>query len=144
MRAPCRFGCDTTSGYIATRNGQDCVYCTTCHRHQYNAPKDETGRGVRTLRTREDIPAAQRARILDRDNGTCIICHRGDAALDTGHLISVADGRTFDMTDDELYDDENLAAMCTTCNSGYGRRSVSPRLLLAALYARTTRDGEQA
>ena len=62
-----------------------------------------------------------------------------DRPLDVGHLVSVEDGRSLGMTDEELYDDENLAAMCSPCNSGYGRNSVSPRLMAALIRARIQR-----
>jgi len=41
MRTPCRYGCDTTLGYLTTRGGQDVVRCWRCEQAQYNAPKTE-------------------------------------------------------------------------------------------------------
>lgn len=138
LRKPCA-NCGNTTGHIDTRNGQDCLFCTKCQKWQYNAPRTETGRPTRSHRTRPDIPATQRARILDRDNATCVVCHRQDTALDAGHLLSVDQGRQLGLTDAELYDDENLAAMCSACNSGYSNRSVNPRLFIAVIRARTNK-----
>jgi 5-methylcytosine-specific restriction endonuclease McrA len=76
---------------------------------------------------------------------TCVICHRHGIDLDIGHLVSVDEGRQAGLTDLELYDDENLAAMCAACNSGYSSRSINPRLLAALLRSRiTSRGGETA
>lgn len=134
MRSACS-QCSCWSGRIETRNGQDCVFCEECGKFQYNAPKTETGREVRRLRTRPDIKPSQRARVLDRDNGQCIICHSTNRALDVGHLVSVDEGRALGMNDGDLFSDDNLAAMCAPCNSGYGSISVSPRIVAALIRA---------
>lgn len=131
--------CKTTTGRIETKSGQDCVFCTQCGAFQYNAPRVETGREVRSLRTRPDISPSQRTRILDRDGGACILCHATDRPLDIGHLISVKDGLDTGLTEAQIYHDENLAAMCAPCNSGYGARTVNPRIIAAALLARSLR-----
>ena len=133
--------CGSGQVRIETRNGQDTVWCKApdCGLYSHNAPRTETGRTVRTLRRRPDIRPSKRSRILDRDNGACIICHRPDADLDVGHLISVEDGKKLGMTEAELYDEENLAAMCSSCNSGYGSMSISPRILLGLIRARINR-----
>lgn len=134
MREACRCGNET--GRIETKSGQDCVYCLSCGRHCYNAPRAETGREVRRLRTRPDIKPGQRARILERDNATCALCHRADLPLDVGHLISVDAGKKLGLDESELYDDENLAAMCQVCNSGLSKTPVSLRFMAALLRAR--------
>ena len=133
--------CGSGQVRIETRNGQDTVWCQApgCGQYSHNAPRIETGREVRSLRRRPDIKPSKRARVLDRDNGTCIICHRTEGDLDVAHLISVEDGNTLGMTETELYDEENLGAMCTSCNSGYGSMSVSPRILLGLIRARINR-----
>lgn len=135
MREPCKH-CGGTEGRLDTRNGQDCVFCIGCNRLSYNAPRAETGREVRRLRTRPDVKPGVRARILERDNGTCVLCHRSDVPLDVGHLISVDAGRKAGLTDAELYDGENLAAMCASCNSGLSSRPVSLRFAVALLRSR--------
>lgn len=137
MRAPCP-GCGCRDGYIRTRGGQDTVRCSACDRYCYNAPRSETGRETRSLRTRPTISPSQRARILIRDNATCILCHRHDVDLDIGHLVSVRDGKARGLSDDQLRDDANLAAMCTACNSGLAHRSLPVHLLVAALVAAIT------
>jgi 5-methylcytosine-specific restriction endonuclease McrA len=135
MRSACK-ECGSTEGTLRPTNGQNCVYCNGCNRLAYNAPKSETGEAVRSLRTRPDISPSKRARILDRDNHTCVACHRSKVPLDVGHLLSVSEGRIHGLTDEELWHDENLAAMCASCNSGYSSRSVSLRLAIH-LRART-------
>ena len=137
LREPCR--CGNRTGRIETRNGQDCVFCVKCGRHCYNAPRSETGREVRSLRTRPNVKPGQRVRILERDNATCVLCHRSGVPLDVGHLVSVDAGRKLGLTDAELYDDENLAAMCASCNSGLSSRPVSLRFAVALLRCRVAR-----
>lgn len=135
MRAPCR--CGSTTGRIETKSGQDCVYCLGCGKHQYNAPRVETGRAVRTVTTvHNGIKPKQRARILLRANGSCELCHNGDRPLHVGHLLSVNDGMKQGLTDLEINSDENLAAMCDECNLGLSDRPVSLRLLLSLLVTR--------
>jgi hypothetical protein len=135
MRAPCRV-CKGTTGRIETKNGQDCVLCGGCDRFQYNAPKTETGRAPRTVTTvHNGIKPGQRARVLERDNGRCVLCG-GKIDLHVGHLLSVNEGLKQGLTDQQINDDENLAAMCAECNLGYSERPVSLRLLIAVLMAR--------
>lgn len=136
MRQPCKYGCDTTDGWMETRNGQDCVFCSRCNRLQYNAPKNETGREVRTVtKVHNGIKPKQRARVLDRDNGRCVLCGSHDN-LHVGHLLSVNEGLKQGLTQEQINDDENLAAMCDECNLGLADRPVSIRLLVAVLTAR--------
>lgn len=140
MRSSCR-ECGGELGRIDTRGGQDVVFCAGCGKWAgYNASKAETGREVRSLRTRGRIKPKQRARILERDNATCVLCHRADVELDVGHLISVKEGREQGLSDAELDSDPNLAAMCQPCNSGLGGRSVSLRFAVALLRASVARE----
>lgn len=138
MRKPCR-SCGTTEGYIETKSGQDCVYCQQCKRHQYNAPRVETGRAVRTVTTiHNGIKPGQRARVLDRDNARCVLCGADgeNKTLHVGHLLSVSEGMKQGLTEVQLNDDENLATMCDECNLGMADRPVSMRFLMAVLAAR--------
>lgn len=136
MRQSC--ACGGSEGRVDERNGQDCVFCIDCDRWQYNAPRSETGRGQRSLRSRPAIAPSKRARILGRDNYTCVLCGKpsSDAQLSIGHLISVDSGQQLGLSDADLYDDENLAAMCAECNSGLSNTPVSLRFLVRALQAR--------
>lgn len=119
MRAECS-GCGGTTGEIRPKSGQDCVYCCTCNTWQYNAPRLETGRAVRSLSTRPGITPAQRARVLAVHDHACIGCGKRppDVALDIDHIL----GREIAFKHgllDELIDSEwNLAPMCQECNSG--------------------------
>lgn len=135
MRAPCRH-CGHQKGRLEPTNGQNCVYCLRCGRHAYNAPKTETGEPQRTVRTRPDIKPSKRARILQRDSYRCVLCGHADWPLHIGHCISVEEGLAAGANETELYDDENLAAMCEECNSGLGSGSVDLRLMLRLLRIR--------
>ena len=135
MRDPCP-RCGHEKGTIKTQSGQDRVFCADCGRHAYNAPRSETGRPQRTLRTRPQIKPSKRMRVLERDNHTCVSCHRADVDLDIGHLLSVEDGHRLGFSNDELNDEENLAAMCAACNSGQGHLTHSLRLVGMILRAR--------
>lgn len=139
MRAPCRY-CGCENGTLTPKGGQNCVYCDDCGRLAYNAPKTETGETTASLRTRPDIKPSKRARILERDNYTCVGCHRADLPLEVGHLLSVEEGRALGATDEELWSDDNLAAMCAPCNSGLSFRTVSLRLVLLVLRARMMQE----
>lgn len=141
MRASCRWGCDTTDGYIVSSNGQDVVRCARCQRACYNAPRVETGRAARTVTTvHNGIKPAQRARILERD-GRCVLCGTREG-LQVGHIIPVARGLQVGLTEEQLNDDENLAAMCAECNLGLGERPLPLWIVAPLLKARLGRaDG---
>lgn len=134
MRASCR-RCGSTHGHIESRGNQDCVFCD-CGLFQYNAPRVETGRAVRSVTTvHNGIGPKQRARVLMRDGNACAICHASDKPLHVGHLLSVEVGLECGLTEVELNDDENLAAMCDECNLGLSDRPVPLRLAVAILKA---------
>lgn len=134
MRRPCT-ACGGSLGRIETRGMQDCVFCR-CGKFQYNAPRIETGREVRTVTTvHNGIKAGQRARILERDNGRCFLCGCREN-LQVGHLLSVNEGLKMGLTEAQLNDDENLATQCAECNLGASDRPVSLRLAMAILIAR--------
>lgn len=139
LRQPCK-NCAATIGYIKTAGGQDVVRCTVCDTYQYNAPRVETGRAVRTVGTiHANIKPGQRSRILLRATGHCELCGKGptdEHPLTVGHLLSVREGIELGMTELELNDDENLAAMCDECNAGIGRETVPLRLCFAIIKAR--------
>lgn len=139
MRAPCQ-RCGGSMGRLETHGGQDCVYCLNCGKHCYNAPRTETGRAVRSLRTRPRIPPSQRSRILALDAYACVLCHTTARELDIGHLVSVKEGTERGVPEASLYDDINLAAMCALCNSGLGKKSVDSAMILAIHLARSTRS----
>ena len=109
MRAPCRH-CGCADGTLSPRKTvRTPCGVADCGRHCYNAPRTETGRERRSLRTRPTIRPSQRTRILLLDNGACVFCHRNDVPLDVGHLISVHDGHLMGLSDAELGSDDNLA-----------------------------------
>jgi hypothetical protein len=55
--------CGCADGASATIYGRDTVRYASCNRFCYNAPRAETGREPRSLRTRPAIKVSQRARI---------------------------------------------------------------------------------
>lgn len=135
MRHPCP-GCSGTNGRILERNGQDTVRCLQCARFQYNAPRTETGREQRSVTTiHAAIKPKQRARIILRDGGRCILCG-ATGNLHVGHLVSVDAGMRFGLTDDEINDDENLVAQCEECNLGIGSEPMPLRVAIVVLRAR--------
>jgi 5-methylcytosine-specific restriction endonuclease McrA len=103
-----------------------------CGRACYNAPKVETGEAARTVTTvHNGIRPKQRARILARDNRTCVMCHAADRPLHVGHLLSVDAGLSVGLTEAELNDDSNLASMCDECNLGLGAEPIPLRIYAA-------------
>ena len=125
MRQECvRCGCE--EGYIVTRGGQDCVHCEVCRKWQYNAPRTETGRAVRTIaRTHSAVTVKVRAKVLLRAKGQCELCGAdGVGGLHVGHLVSVKDGHAKCWLDVQINHQSNLCAMCPACNLGLGQSSV--------------------
>ena len=134
MRAPCK-SCQTVTGIITTKNGQDTVRCSDCGAWQYNAPKDETGKAERNPNKREPLKDAQRARIYNRDGAICSICgnHDKGTVFHVAHILSVSDIRQIKQAyglDLSKYedDDRNLFVCCESCNLGQGKMSLMPKL----------------
>lgn len=135
MRAPCT-SCGHSVGRVSTVNGQDTVRCELCGTFQYNAPRAETGREKRSVtRNREPLKPGKRARILERDGYRCQLCGSREN-LHVGHVMSVKEGLTYGLTQEELDDDENLMAMCDECNLGQGDTPMAPRLYRVLLQYR--------
>ncbi len=105
----------------------------------YNAPRTETGRPRRSMRSRPEIRPSQRRRILERDSSTCVRCHRSDRPLHVAHIISVDDGKKQGLSQSDLFDDENLVAMCEECNAGQGAETLSVPFLAMVLRVRIAR-----
>lgn len=148
MREPCRWclkdeGVEVQVGTVTFVNGQDSVRCRRCERHCYNAPRTETGKPQRNVRSRPQLSFGQRERILQRDGGRCFLCGRDPLAhgviLHVAHVLSVADGRKQGVEDDVLFDDANLVAACEECNLGMGKLSLEPRIWLALCRAQMGR-----
>lgn len=138
LRDACKI-CGSEYGVLILRGGQNCVYCADCGRWLYNAPKTETGQATRSVSTiHNGIKPKQRSRIIERATGRCELCGNG-IALHVGHLLSVLDGIALGLTEFELNNDENLAAMCEECNLGIGSLPISPRLYVALLARRIER-----
>jgi hypothetical protein len=140
MSKPC-VRCGSTDGALTEAGPHWKLTCLDCGAYQRFISKAELGLSVRSLSDRPDIKPKKRARILDRDNGRCVICGRDDE-LHIGHILSVDEGRALGWADEQINDDENLAALCALCNAGYGSLSINPRLAAALIQARIQR-GEQ-
>jgi hypothetical protein len=140
MRKAC--ACGSEYGEIRDRGAQDCVFCV-CGKFQYNAPRTETGKQVRTVSTVHScIKPKLRARVLMRATGRCELCGKqpGDnASLHVGHLLSVKAAMDAGLSDAEINDDSNLAAMCDECNLGLGQEPVPLRLAVALVLSRARR-----
>jgi 5-methylcytosine-specific restriction endonuclease McrA len=132
MRAPCRW-CQHRMGVEREVNGQDTVRCAECDRFQYNRPKIESGRKVRSISERPDIKPARRARIFALHSHACVGCGAIRVPLHLGHLLSVKQGRELGASDELLMSDDNLAPMCAECNLGFGETSVAPALMYRLL-----------
>jgi 5-methylcytosine-specific restriction endonuclease McrA len=147
MREPCRWckaeGIEVQVGTVQAVNGQDVVRCKRCERQCYNAPRTETGKPQRKVRTRPELSFGQRERILQRDGGRCFLCGRDPlrhgVILHVAHVLSVADGRAQGVDDELLFGDANLVTACEECNAGMGKVSLEPRIWLALCRAQMGR-----
>lgn len=143
MRAPCK-DCGSVDGTLTETGAQDVVRCL-CGKFQYNAPRTETGKEVRTVQTvHEAIKPKLRAQVIVRASCRCELC--GKRVTDTtmelhvGHAISVKDGIAQGLTDAEINDPENLMAQCAECNLGLSAEPLPLRLLVNVLMARLRRN----
>lgn len=123
MRQECQ-KCGSSEGYIVTRSGQDCVHCQVCNKWQYNAPRTETGRKVRTIKTSHaGITAKVRTKVILRAGARCELCGAtGD--LEVGHITSVNSAYALNWLDVQINHQSNLCALCPACNSGIGAETI--------------------
>jgi 5-methylcytosine-specific restriction endonuclease McrA len=146
MRESCRWcrreGKHQQIGYLRESGGQDVIRCAGCDRACYNAPKYETGKPQRTLKTRADLKPGQRTRILERDGAVCLLCKRRETELHIAHALSVADIKKHGILDIEPNDDANLFVCCEECNLDMRERSVEARIFLHLIAVRI-RVGQQ-
>lgn len=139
MRAPCKYGCPSSDGYVVSTNGQDVVRCLVCDRGQYNAPRTETGRAVRSNASiHNGIKPKLRTFVINRAGCRCERCGASGAGvvLHVGHLIPVDHGLKFGIPTEELNDEENLTCECEACNLGQGAEPTPLRVAMAILRAR--------
>lgn len=147
LRAPC-VGCGGLEGVIERRNGQACVFCRSCGRFAYNAPRTETGERQRSAMTvHNGIKPKVHAAVIIRAGRRCELCGApaaGTEGLMVDHMLSVNDGLKLGLTEDQLNNIENLAALCPACNHGKGRTTLPLYLVVAIIKARTAGgDGDQ-
>jgi 5-methylcytosine-specific restriction endonuclease McrA len=132
LRAPCRCGSSRGKGPRDV-SGQAMIYCADCRLHAYNAPKHETGRGVRKVLNREGLRPGQRERILQRDGAECAICETKDPGVGGWHIdhcVSVMDCKSFGFDADDYNYDGNLCVLCEACNLGKGSESLMDTKLI--------------
>jgi 5-methylcytosine-specific restriction endonuclease McrA len=145
LREPCK-KCSATDGEIRPKNGQDCVYCTACNAHQYNAPRVETGKAQRSVTTvHNGVKPKTKVRILERDCMACCACGRRapDVILHVDHFVTVKDGLRFGLTETELNSDDNLITLCEECNLGKGRESFPLWIAVTLILARVRRSQQR-
>jgi hypothetical protein len=124
------------------KNGQRIAHCDACGSYTYSVPNSELGLVSKPRSSSpEKIDPSQRARILLRDRGACALCRTTDGPMETGHLVSLHEGRRYPALKDALGSDANLAVMCAQCNGDIGSQSVT-LLMLAALYIEWDRRNE--
>ena len=63
--------------------------------------------------------------------------------MHVGHVVSVAEGFTTGLSDDEINDEENLIAVCDECNLGQGSQPIPLRVAIAILRARISWRNKQ-
>jgi hypothetical protein len=140
MRAPCA-KCGGVDGRVTERGAQDVVRCANCDKFQYNAPRTETGKAIRSVTTvHNGVKPRDRAIAIMRANCKCETCGKSafspSAELHVGHMVSVKCGMEMGLSDSEINDEENLIAMCSECNLGLGDEPIPVRLLFNVLVAR--------
>lgn len=140
MREPCKWCGEPERGRVRESGGQTVILCAECRKAVYNAPKRETGKPQRNVKSRPDLKQGQRERILERDGGECRWCHRRDVILHVSHALSVKDALEIGIPEEVYMDDANLYAACEECNLGIGSRSMEARIFLALIQNRLRRE----
>lgn len=138
LREPCP-QCKWTEGRIDERNGQACVFCASCGKWLYNAPKKERGLVPESVRT-QDISPSLRYKIMERARFRCEFCGKDAAAssFHVGHIVSVKDLRTGGLPEHFYDDPENLLWLCSECNLGQGSHSLTLHEVLVFTMRRQT------
>ena len=119
MRAPCR-SCGSMRGVVEEKSGQDVVRCADCDSWVYNRPKAESGKEVRSVRTRPQLKPSVRHRILERDGHRCLSCGRPapDVILVVDHFLPLGHPLAEGLSEEEVWSDWNLLTLCEACNLG--------------------------
>lgn len=147
MRGPCgKCGCLT--GTITERGTQDVVRCSSCATYQYNAPRTETGKAIRSVSTIHDaMKPRTRAVVIMRANCRCEFCGRSPeqtADLHASHVVSVKRGLEMGLTDEQINDEENMVCLCSACNLGLGQEPIPVRVFARLLMARLWKEQASA
>lgn len=140
---PCRVCArDITNVLIRKAGPNNSAHCATCYGHVGSVSKAETGEPVRHVRSRVDLKQGQRERILERDNGFCLMCGRraqDGIIMHVGHMFSVVDCKRDGFGPEVYNDDANLFAQCEECNLEQGGKSLADQVILRLLVARIMR-----
>jgi hypothetical protein len=141
MSRPCKFpACaGNVAAFIRKSGPNNSARCVRCYQFQYCPSKEETGEERRSVKSRPGLKEGQRARILQRDGGACLLCKRSDVILHVAHALSIAEIREHGIVDIEENDDFNLFASCEECNLDLGKNSVEARIFLYLIAVRLKR-----
>lgn len=146
MRAMCK--CGSVDGVIKETGAQDVVRCANCNAFQYNAPRVETGKAVRSVSSVHDaVTGRKRAEILFRAQFRCEMCaHRPTKETDelhVGHAISVKRALENGLSDAQINSNENLMCLCANCNLSMSADVVPLWLMIGIVMARTQRGAKE-
>lgn len=142
-------GCPTCghgSANVAANGAHMTARCAHCDHYIRHVSKADLGLQPRTVQSRAGIKPSTRARVLDAHGHACITCGRRppEVILHVDHLIPVELAKRYDLYDDLIESEHNLAPSCEECNLGksdglYSARTVALfRRHLEALAAHTT------
>lgn len=134
MREPCR-ACGSMRGTVEEKSGQDVTRCADCAAWVYNRPKAESGKEIRSVRTRPTLKPSVRWRVIERDGHRCLSCGRSapDVILVVDHFLPLGHPLAEGMSEDDLWGDANLVTLCEACNLGKSKDLPSLPSVFAAI-----------
>ena len=134
MREPCR-QCGEIAGQAEEKNGQEVIRCVSGGHYCYCRPKAESGKPVRTVRTRPNLKPSVRWRVLERDGHRCLSCGRTGpgVVLDVDHFLPLGHPLADGLSEEELWEDSNLVTLCEPCNLGKSESLPALPSVFAAL-----------
>lgn len=116
-------------GYINENHVQDVLRCICCDTYWKNIPKTDSGRAVRMLTNGASRQYKKsRVKVLTRDT-YCEICNTAfndklGKQKHCGHIVSRKDAINLGMLESCIDHEDNMAAMCSECNSSLSSTSL--------------------